>query len=78
MKGSKFEDPFKKNTSLTVTVKGGETKAMSAYLKSKFDSTYEKFKYTIQSDTRSLDPDLDVVEPPLEPDPKRKSPTSRR
>ena len=78
-KGSgKLENPFKKNTLEPATVKAGRTGFITGELKSKFNKPVEKFKYTIESDGTYLDPDLDVVEPPLEPGPKRKSPTSRR
>jgi hypothetical protein len=63
-KGSgKLENPFKKKTLEPATVQAGRRGFITAELKSKFKNPDEQFKYTIESDGKSLDPDLDVVDP---------------
>jgi hypothetical protein len=76
-KGSgKLENPFKKNTLEPATVKTGGTGFITGEIKA-LESRKEEFKYTIESDGTSLDPDLDVVDPnPIIPE-KRRSRGSR-
>lgn len=62
-KGSgKLENPFKKNTLEPATVKAGLTGFITGAIKALASKKVE-FKYTIESDGTSLDPDLDVVDP---------------
>ena len=66
--------PFKKDDVLSVLVKPGETRPLTATVKDIFLSKIENFKYEIESASadgmsiRCLDPDLDVIDPnPIHP-----------
>ena len=58
---STYVNPLVGNKLLSVLVNPGDARFLDAIIKP--DAQFQTYKYTISSDKRELDPDLDVVDP---------------